>query len=151
MDHPVFNSDMSIFHRIGIVFNIVIEGRISTIYHLICIESSERKLIPDNTAFSYYISVETVEVQSFLKLGSLQVLPWILRQLISYFFALIIYSINLWKTARKPLQPEMLYTHRQGRLFNLRTITPFSTTREFINGQPSHDENRKTFEVMNST
>jgi hypothetical protein len=57
---------MSIFHRIAIVFHIVIEGRISTIYHLICIESSERKLILDNTAFSYYISVETVEVQSFL-------------------------------------------------------------------------------------
>jgi hypothetical protein len=92
---------MSIFHRIAIVFHIVIEGRISTIYHLICIESSERKLILDNTAFSYYISVETVEVQSFLKLGSLQVLPWNLRQLISYFFALIIYLINLLKTARK--------------------------------------------------
>jgi hypothetical protein len=29
------------------------------------------------------------------------VLPWNLRQLISYFFALIIYSINLLKTARK--------------------------------------------------
>ena len=28
-------------------------------------------------------------------------LPWNLRQLISYFFALIIYSINLLKTARK--------------------------------------------------
>ena len=134
---------MSIFHRIAIVFHIVIEGRISTIYHLICIESSERKLILDNTAFSYYISVETVEVQSFLKLGSLQVLPWILRQLISYFFALIIYSINLFKTARKTLQPEMLYTYLRGRLFNLRTITPFSATREFINGQPSHDENVK--------
>jgi hypothetical protein len=37
----------------------------------------------------------------FLKLGSLQVLPWNLRQLISYFFALIIYSINLLKTIRK--------------------------------------------------
>jgi hypothetical protein len=45
------------------------------------------------------------------------------------------------KNARKTLQPEMLYTYRQGRLFNLRTITPFSATREFINGQPSHDEN----------
>jgi hypothetical protein len=29
------------------------------------------------------------------------VLPWNLRQLISYFFALIIYSINLLKTVRK--------------------------------------------------
>jgi hypothetical protein len=29
-------------------------------------------------------------------------LPWNLRQLISYFFALIIYSINLLKAARKP-------------------------------------------------
>jgi hypothetical protein len=29
------------------------------------------------------------------------VLPWNLRQLISYFFALIIYSINLLKTAMK--------------------------------------------------
>jgi hypothetical protein len=29
------------------------------------------------------------------------VLPWNLRQLISYFFALIIYTINLLKTARK--------------------------------------------------
>jgi hypothetical protein len=95
LDHPAFNSDMSIFHRIAIVFHIVIEGRISTIDHLICIENSERKLILDTTAFSYYISVENVEVQSFLKLGSLQVLPWILRQLISYCFALIIYSINL--------------------------------------------------------
>ena len=28
-------------------------------------------------------------------------LPWNLRQLISYFFALIIYSINLLKTVRK--------------------------------------------------
>ena len=37
----------------------------------------------------------------FLKLGSLQVFPWNLRQLISYFFVLIIYSINLLKTARK--------------------------------------------------
>ena len=37
----------------------------------------------------------------FFKLGSLQVLSWNLRQLISYFFALIIYSINLLKTARK--------------------------------------------------
>ena len=91
----MFISDMIIFHRIAIVFHIVIAGGIRTIYRLICIESSERKLILDNTAFSYYISVETVEVQSFLKLGSLQVLPWILRQLISYLFALIIYSINL--------------------------------------------------------
>jgi hypothetical protein len=33
----------------------------------------------------------------FLKLRSLQVLPWNLRQFISYFFALIIYSINLLK------------------------------------------------------
>jgi hypothetical protein len=33
--------------------------------------------------------------------GSHQVLPWNLRQLISYFFALIMYSINLLKTARK--------------------------------------------------
>jgi hypothetical protein len=38
---------------------------------------------------------------SGLKLGSLQVLPWNLRQLISYFCALIIYSINLLKTSRK--------------------------------------------------
>ena len=37
----------------------------------------------------------------FLKLGSFQVLPWNLRQLTSYFFAFIIYSINLLKTARK--------------------------------------------------
>ena len=37
----------------------------------------------------------------FLNLGSFQVLPWNLRQLISYFSALIIYSINLLKTARK--------------------------------------------------
>jgi hypothetical protein len=36
-----------------------------------------------------------------VKLGSLQVLPWNLLQLISYFFAFIIYSINLLKTARK--------------------------------------------------
>jgi hypothetical protein len=28
-------------------------------------------------------------------------LPWSLRQLISFFFALIIYSINLLKTVRK--------------------------------------------------
>ena len=86
---------MRIFHRIAIVFHIVIEGRISTIDHLIWIEKSERKLILDTTAFSYYISVEKVEVQSFLKLGSLQVLPRIICQLIPYFFALIIYSINL--------------------------------------------------------
>jgi hypothetical protein len=36
--------------------------------------------------FFNYISEETVQVQSFLKLGSLQVLPWNLRPLISYFF-----------------------------------------------------------------
>ena len=40
-------------------------------------------------------------VHSIFTLGSLQVLPLNLRQLISYFFALIIYSINLLKTARK--------------------------------------------------
>ena len=37
----------------------------------------------------------------FFKLGRLQVLPWNLRQLISYFSELIIYSLNLLKTARK--------------------------------------------------
>ena len=37
----------------------------------------------------------------FSKLGRLLVLPWNLRQLISYFFALIIYSLNLLKTAMK--------------------------------------------------
>ena len=40
-------------------------------------------------------------VHSIFTLGSLQVLPLNLRQLISYFFALIIYSINLLKTVRK--------------------------------------------------
>jgi len=43
------------------------------------------------------------------------VLPWNLRQLISYFFALIIYSLNLLKTARKTFATGMLYTHCQGR------------------------------------
>jgi hypothetical protein len=82
---------------------------------LICIESSERKFILVTTDFVHYISVETVKVQYFLKLGTLQVLPWNLYQLISYFFAFIIYSINIYKkNTRKPLQPEMLYTYCQG-------------------------------------
>ena len=84
-----------IFYGIFTGYYIVIDGRISTTYHLICIKRSERKLILLPLIF-HCISVETVQVRFFLKLGSLQVLPWNLCQLISYFFALnSIYSINL--------------------------------------------------------
>ena len=58
---------LSIFFRIFIVFHIIIDGRISTIDNLICIESSERKLILVTTDFVHYISVETVQVQYFFK------------------------------------------------------------------------------------
>jgi hypothetical protein len=51
--------------------------------------------------FSLHFRKNCTSSVFFLKLGSLQVLPWNLRQLISYFFAFIIYSINLLKTARK--------------------------------------------------
>ena len=62
---------------------------------------SERKLILVTTDFSITFPQKLYKFSLFLKLGSLQVLPWNLRQLIAYFFALIIYSINLLKTARK--------------------------------------------------
>ena len=62
---------------------------------------SEHKLILDTTDFFITFPQKLYKFSFFLKLGSLQVLPWNLRQLISYFFALIIYSINLLKTARK--------------------------------------------------
>ena len=62
---------------------------------------SERKLILVTTDFSLHFRKNCTSSVFFLKLGSLQVLPWNLRQLISYVFALIIYSINLLKTARK--------------------------------------------------
>ena len=62
---------------------------------------SERKLIIVTTDFFITFRKNGTSSVFFLKLGSLQMLPWNLRQLISYFFAFIIYSINLLKTARK--------------------------------------------------
>ena len=62
---------------------------------------SERKLILVTTDFFIAFPQKLYKFSLFLKLGSLQVLPWNLRQLISYFSTLIIYSINLLKTARK--------------------------------------------------
>jgi hypothetical protein len=51
---------------------------------------SERKLILVTTDFFITFRKNCASSVFFLKLESLQVLPWNLRQLISYFFALII-------------------------------------------------------------
>ena len=50
--------------------------------------------------FSLHFRKNCASSVFFLKLESLQVLPWNLRQFISFFFALNIYSINLLKTSR---------------------------------------------------
>ena len=62
---------------------------------------SRRKLILVTTDFVITFPWKLYKFILFLKLGSLQVSPWNQRQFISYFFALIIYSINLLKIARK--------------------------------------------------
>ena len=62
---------------------------------------SERKLILVTTDLFITFPQKRCKFSLFLKSGSLQVLPCNLRQLISYLFALIIYSINLLKSARK--------------------------------------------------
>jgi hypothetical protein len=45
----------------------------------------------------------------------IQVLPWNLLQLISYFFAFIIYSINLLKTKKSKLTPSNIVKPKQKR------------------------------------
>ena len=76
------------------VYNFLFKRYVST-------SLSERELILVTTDFFIAFPQKLYKFSLFLKLGSLQVLHWNLRQLISYFFALIIYSINLLKTDRK--------------------------------------------------